>query len=107
MAGSLTPKEIKEAIRTIGRHKPLGDFVIVALDAPKETPGGIVLADVTRDKVSVGIVCAIGPDVTSVKVGDRVLFGLYDSVNKVTIDGKVDETFRIMRAHALQAVIVD
>lgn len=61
--------------------KPRNDYVAVKRDKPQEkSSGGILLANIAEDvseSSEQGIVLAIGPKVTEVKVGDRVLIGSF------------------------------
>ena len=61
--------------------KAVLDRVFFRLDAKeKTTSGGIILTDSHEGEQTIGIVEAIGPDVSSVKVGDRVLFHVFDEL---------------------------
>lgn len=53
---------------------PLGDSVLLEFHTPKQTDSGILLGDSTVPPDPIATVRAIGPRVTDVKVGDRVLF---------------------------------
>jgi chaperonin GroES len=74
--GPLTKKE--GAMRNI---KPRNDFVAVKRDKPQVmSPGGIALPNIAADigeAPEQGTVLAVGPKVTEVKVGDRVLIGSF------------------------------
>lgn len=60
--------------------KAVLDRVFIRLDAKeKTTSGGIILTDHEGEQ-TIGTVEALGPDVTSVKVGDRVLFHVFDEL---------------------------
>lgn len=53
--------------------KPLGSYVVLDV-ALKVTPGIIIAAESNIRNDHTAVVKAIGPEVTSVKVGDEVLF---------------------------------
>jgi chaperonin GroES len=53
----------------------LGSRVLLKVEPPSETKGLIVIPERSRSKPQEGEVIAVGPAVTTVKVGDRVLFG--------------------------------
>lgn len=76
--------------------QPLYDKVVVRRDASvKKTVGGIVLPGKV-DELNQGTVVAVGPgkrveggiERLTVKVGDKVIFGVYSTANKVTVDGE-------------------
>jgi chaperonin GroES len=85
---------------------PLTDRVFV-LPAPAEqkTAGGIFIPDTVKEKPMQGTVVGVGPgkkdEPTTVKVGDRVLFGKY-SGTEVTLEG---ETYLMMREADILAII--
>lgn len=61
--------------------KPLRDIILIKADAPKErTASGLYLVEEWKTLPSTGTVLAIGPMVTVVKEGDRVMFERYASV---------------------------
>ena len=61
--------------------KAVLDRVFIRLDAKeKTTSGGIILTDSHEGEQTIGTVEAVGPDVSSVKVGDRVLFHVFDEL---------------------------
>ena len=77
--------------------RPLGDRVVVSpIEAESESPGGIVIPDVARDKPTKGRVLAVGPGRTlengdreemQVAEGDVVLFTRYGGT-QIEVDGK-------------------
>jgi chaperonin GroES len=67
--------------------KPLGDRVVaVREEASNKTASGLYLPDNAKEKPVVAKVQAIGPDVNSVKNGDRILYKEY-STTEIKIDG--------------------
>lgn len=70
----------------IAALKPLNDRVL--LRRYEETDGkDVQIADAFKGKSNRGTVLAVGPSVTSLSEGDRVLFGEY-SAEDITIDGE-------------------
>lgn len=59
--------------------KAIMDRVFVKLDAP-ETKSGIILTDDIRRPRYIGRVVSVGDQVKSVKVGDHVVFHVFDDV---------------------------
>ncbi|MFC6269596.1 co-chaperone GroES [Frigoriflavimonas asaccharolytica] len=62
--------------------KPLADRVLVEPTAAEtKTASGIIIPDSAKEKPQEGIVVAVGPgkvdEPTTVKVGDKVLYGKY------------------------------
>jgi chaperonin GroES len=75
---------------------PLGDRVIIRRASNEEkSPGGIIIPDVAKEKPVEGTVVAVGPGTfrgdrfveTTVKAGQKVLFGKY-SGNEVRLNGE-------------------
>ena len=67
--------------------KPLHSKVLIQRDAaPTQTSSGIQLISDGSDIAGEGTVLAIGPDVTEVNVGDRVVFGKYSGQSVVTAE---------------------
>lgn len=56
------------------------DRVFIRLDTKTATTGGILLPETIEQRNNVGTVESIGPEVQSVKVGDRVLFHVFDDL---------------------------
>ena len=70
------------------RFKPLKERVFVSYsDELEKTAGGLIIPDTAKEKPQSGKVEAIGDDVKSLTVGDRILFDKY-SGSKINIDGK-------------------
>lgn len=61
--------------------KAVMDRVFIRLDAKDTaTKGGIILTDDHDYERTIGVVESVGPSVKSVKVGDRVLFHVFDEL---------------------------
>jgi len=59
-------------------YTPIRDFIVVEFDVPKQSKGGVLLADQTKEEYSKQMawkVIAIGPETKHVKIGDYVLVG--------------------------------
>lgn len=91
--------------------KLLGDRVAVKrIKAEEKSPGGILYPETAKDKPTEGQVLAVGPGrvtqagsfiETTVKTGERVLFGKY-SGTEIKIDG---EDVVVMREEDILAVL--
>ncbi|MDB5165217.1 MAG: molecular chaperone GroES, chaperonin GroES [Candidatus Saccharibacteria bacterium] len=67
--------------------KPLADRVVAVREqAQTKTASGLYLPDNAKEKPVVATVEAIGPDVTGIKKGDRILYKEY-STTEIKIDG--------------------
>lgn len=53
--------------------KPLGKFILIDIAKEAITPGGILLPDNIRNDYTAKVV-AIGPEVTTICVGDQIAF---------------------------------
>ena len=68
--------------------KPLADRVVaVREEAQAKTASGIYLPDTAKEKPVIAVVKAIGPDVKSLKVGDKIIYREYSTAD-LKIDGK-------------------
>ena len=54
--------------------EPLDDFVVVEPLEDTETPSGLIVPVNEAAQVRTGIVSAVGPDVTAIEPGDKVLY---------------------------------
>lgn len=73
--------------------KPLKDRVVAKIDKPAEkTASGLLLPSDSKEKPSFAVVTAVGPDVKSIKKGDKILYKEY-STTSVKVD---DENFLIL-----------
>jgi len=67
--------------------KPLADRVVAVREkAAEKTAGGLYLPDNAKEKLAIFIVQAVGPDVKSVKKGDRILYNGY--ANEITFNNE-------------------
>lgn len=79
--------------------RPLESYVVLALEKEEQaTKSGIILASETKEKSAVGKVLAIGPKVTDIKLGDRVVYESY-SGTKVKLEH--EERLLIKAEHIL------
>ena len=91
--------------------KPLHDRVLVKrVQSDEKTKGGLIIPDSAKEKPAEGEVVAVGEGArkdsgeliaTSVKAGDRVLFGKW-SGTEVTLDG---EELLIMKEGDIMGII--
>jgi chaperonin GroES len=62
--------------------QPLADYVVAQPEkAEAKTASGFYLPDAAKEKPKTSVVVAIGKDVKTVKVGDRILFKSYSSTD--------------------------
>lgn len=62
--------------------QPLADYVVAQPEkAEAKTASGFYLPDAAKEKPSTSKVVAVGKDVKSVKVGDRILYKSYSSTD--------------------------
>ncbi len=67
--------------------KPLADRVVaVRVEAAEKTASGLYLPDNAKEKPVVAEVKAVGPDVKSVKVGDKIVYKEY-TTTELRLDG--------------------
>lgn len=67
--------------------KPLADRVVaIRVEAAEKTASGLYLPDNAKEKPVMAEVQAIGPEVKSVKKGDRILYKEY-STTEIKVDG--------------------
>ncbi len=68
--------------------KPLADRVVAVREvAATKTASGLYLPDNAKEKPVMATIQAIGPDVTSLKVGDRIVYKEYS-----TTELKINDT---------------
>jgi chaperonin GroES len=62
--------------------KPLADRIVaVKEETPNKTASGILLPESAKEKSVIAKVVAVGPDVKSLKVGDRIVYKEYSTTN--------------------------
>ena len=66
--------------------KPLQDRVVAIIEQPLETTKSGILLGEAREKPAYAVVESVGPDVKTVKKGDKIVYKAYS-----TTDVKVDE----------------
>ena len=66
--------------------KAVMDRVLIKLDESKKQEGGVLLPDDFLKARTVGVVLSIGPQVKSVKVGQRVIFHAFDELPTIESD---------------------
>lgn len=86
--------------------KPLADRVIIEPKAAEtKTAGGLIIPDNAKEKPLEGVVVAVGPGTSDVKMevknGDTVLYGKYAGT-EITVEGK---EYLIMRQNDVLAVL--
>ena len=58
--------------------EPMGEMVLLEMEnAPEKTESGLLLPEEAREKMNVGKVVAIGPDVEGLNLDDRVIYRQY------------------------------
>ncbi len=67
--------------------RPLGERVLVKMEKVEEkTAGGIFIPQTSQEKTQIAVVEAVGDDVKTVKVGEKILHDKYSGTS-VKIDG--------------------
>ncbi len=66
--------------------KPLQDRVVATIEQPLETTKSGILLGEAKEKPAYAVVESVGPDVKTVKKGDKIVYKAYS-----TTDVKVDE----------------
>lgn len=68
--------------------KPLADRVVATREeAATKTASGLYLPDNAKEKPTLAVVKAIGPDVKALKVGDRIVYKNEYTTTELKIDG--------------------
>lgn len=66
--------------------KPLADRVVAVREAAKtQTTSGIYLPDNAKEQPVLAVVQAVGPKVTTLKVGDKIIYKEY-STTEIKVD---------------------
>jgi chaperonin GroES len=67
--------------------KPLADRIVAVKEkAVNKTAAGLYLPDAAKEKSSVAVVKAVGPEAKALKVGDKILYKEY-STTEFKVDG--------------------
>lgn len=66
--------------------RPIGKRVLIRRAKVEEKKNGIILVESSRQPKTEGEVIAMGDGITSVKIGDIVMYGNYSGVPVVTED---------------------
>lgn len=67
--------------------KPLADHVVAVREkAATKTASGLYLPDTSQEQATSAIVKAVGPSVTAIKNGDRIVYKQY-STTQLKLDG--------------------
>jgi chaperonin GroES len=67
--------------------KPLADRVVAIKEEPQtKTASGLYLPDNAKEKTTVAVVQAVGPDVKTLKKGDKIIYKEY-STTDLKVDG--------------------
>ena len=84
--------------------RPLADNILLKAAAAEETTSsGIILATTSKEKPGIYEVMSAGPDVATVKAGDKVVVG-----NFVGSDIKLDgEDYKFVKQDEILAVVTD
>ena len=81
--------------------KPIGERVLVKLqEAETKTASGLYIPDTAQEKAQAGIIEAVG-EVTTVKVGDKVMYDKYAGTN-IKYEGT---DYLIIKAEDIIAVV--
>ena len=84
--------------------EPMGELVLLEMEnAPEKTESGLLLPEEAREKMNVGKVVAIGPDVKGLNIDDRVIYRQY-SGTKVEWLGL---EYMLIKSEDLQAKVLD
>ena len=82
--------------------KPLGERVLVKIEQLQEkTASGIIIPQTAQEKTQIGVVAAIGDEVKSVKVGEKIMHDKYAGTS-VKVDG---QEYLILNMKDILAVI--
>ena len=82
--------------------KPLGERVLVKIEQLQEkTASGIIIPQTAQEKTQIGLVAAVGSDVKSIKVGEKIMQDKYAGTS-VKMDG---DEYLILNIKDVLAVI--
>jgi len=84
------------------------NFIFVLPDAVVDkTEGGIILSDFSKKRPSSGTVLAVGPEVKSIKVGDRIIYGEFSGAKEIMEYRKKDTEIFLMSEFDVLATLED
>ena len=84
--------------------EPMGEMVLLEMEnAPEKTESGLLLPEEAREKMNVGKVVSVGPDVEGLNLDDRVIYRQY-SGTKVEWLGI---EYMLIKSEDLQAKVLD
>jgi chaperonin GroES len=88
------------------RIRPRMDRVVVTR-VPKVTmtPGGLHIPEVAQEATYQGTVESVGPRVTLVKPGEKVIYGKFDGIEARYRDGEEDRTVVVLHEMDIHGVI--
>jgi chaperonin GroES len=82
--------------------KPIGERVVAqSIEAESKTASGLYLPETVKEKSKIAAVKAVGPDVKSIKVGDKIVYKEY-STTELKIDG---QEYLIIKAEDVLATV--
>lgn len=64
--------------------KPLSDLVVAVKEQPEHTTTeGLYLPENSKEKPLIAVVESVGPNVESIKVGDRIIYKQYETDTEI------------------------
>jgi chaperonin GroES len=89
--------------------QPFRDLVLIEADTPNnQTQSGLLIQETWKTLPPTGKVLAVGPEVTSVKTGDKVVFERYGAIMGYLDPNDIDvKNHRLCKESHLLAVIQD
>ena len=82
--------------------QPLADYVVaLPEEAETKTASGFYVPESAKEKPKTSQVVAVGKDVKSVKVGDRIVYGGYTNTD-IKVDGK---DYQIIKEENIYATV--
>lgn len=77
MSLSATVSNMNNGTMTKSTLKPTGHRILVRRDKPDEEIGGMLIPTTAQTEKYIGTIIAVGPDVTTLREGQRVIFAGY------------------------------
>jgi chaperonin GroES len=82
--------------------QPLADYVVaLPEEAEAKTASGFYVPESAKEKPKISKVVAVGKEVKSVKVGDRIVYGGYTNTD-IKVDGK---DYQIIKEENIYATV--